>query len=89
MPRAFKPAAITPRRRFGVDTSGVAVEKVARIVCRISARRPPARIPLRADSGFAREARRATAASAKSLRDPRGNSKHRLEARSGKPLGAV
>ena len=43
-------------RRSNIDASAGAVEEVARIVARIRKRWPLARILLRADSGFAREA---------------------------------
>jgi hypothetical protein len=43
-------------RRSNIDASAGAVEEVARIVARIRKRWPRARILLRADSGFAREA---------------------------------
>jgi len=43
-------------RRADIDASAGAVEEIARIVGRIRARWPRARILLRADSGFAREA---------------------------------
>jgi len=42
-------------RRSNIDASAGSVEQVARIVARIRARWPRARILLRADSGFARE----------------------------------
>jgi hypothetical protein len=43
-------------RRSNIDASAGAVEEVARVITRIRARWPRARILLRADAGFAREA---------------------------------
>jgi Transposase DDE domain group 1 len=43
-------------RPSNIDASAGAIEEIARIVARIRARWPGARILLRADSGFAREA---------------------------------
>ena len=43
-------------RRSNIDASAGAVEEVGRLVTRIRARWPRVRIPLRGDSGFAREA---------------------------------
>jgi ribosomal protein L29 len=43
-------------RPSNIDASAGAVEEVARIVAQVRARWPKTRIPLRADSGFAREA---------------------------------